>query len=239
MAGAITLLQATSASGTDADTYTFEDENLGTESADRYIAIVVHARDSGATAKTIDTVTVAGISASEIVQAQGTGGTNSDLCGIFLAPVPTGTAGDVVVTFSEAVLRCAVAAFSLTGINPTAHDTNSSTATNPSAEIDVPADGVALGGGTAGSSGTSTWTAGLTERYDNSGIAGELGTWTGASDAFDTIQTGLTITIDFVSATDPVGVFASFGPAVAPPAGGAPPGWGPLLAFQRNRLVHV
>lgn len=203
------FLQANSSTA-DLTTYTFSGENLGTAAADRYIIVVVKSRDSGSGAKSISSVTIGGVTASIIIQKQNNA-SNSSLAGIAIAAVPTGTTGDVVVTFSEGMLRCAIGLYRATGITPIPADFGSSTATNPTYAIDVPAGGFAIGGvaNSNGNDGSAVWT-GLTERYDSVIEAVMLST--GASDEFAAAQTNLTVTATLSGTnTEPVGVFASWG----------------------------
>lgn len=214
MAGAVAFLQ-TASDTTDVSTYTFAAQNLGTAAADRCIIVAVHARDTGTGAKTISSVTVNGVAAVIAVQNQAAS-TNSTIVGIAIAEVPTGTSGDIVVVFSEAMIRCSVAAFAATGIDETAHDTGLSDATDPTNDLDVPAEGIAVACASFGTAGTFSWT-GLTERYDAQ--VESASTISGASDAFATTQSGLTITANGSTSTEIAGAFASWGPGAAPPGG--------------------
>lgn len=189
---------------TSSRTYTAMD--LGTAASDRRIIVGVGSR--AASAITVTSVTVQGISATQIV-AVANGNTNAD---IWLASVPTGTTGDVVITFSASSARQGCAVWSMTGASSgTAHDTGSSTAANPTDTINCPANGAIVGfvfNGT--NSGTSTWT-GITEDIDLDIGPGSSLT-TGASLEFATTQTGLAVTCTLGTSSAPAGVFASWGP---------------------------
>ena len=200
------LQQSTSTA--DSSTYNFASVNLGTAAGDRYIIACVAARVGSGT-PTIDAVSIGGVSATPVVTQVNTS-SGSNVIGIFIAAVPTGTTGDVDVTFSTTMLRCVVTLYRATGINPTPSDTDSSTATDPTCNLDIPAGGFAIGAACVGSvAGSFTWT-GITEDYD---AATESFTMSSASDEFVSAQTGLTITADSVNSTAPVGVFASWAPS--------------------------
>jgi hypothetical protein len=136
----------------------------------------------------------------------------------WIAHVPTGATGTVVVTHNGEMLRCRIKMYSLTGANPTAHDIGSNTAAeDPSTTIDVPAEGAAIGCAIAtGSTGAETW-SGLTE--DQAVTQESAVRSTCASDEFATVQTGLTVSVNFTSTINAALVVASWGPAAA---GGAP-----------------
>lgn len=94
-------------------TYTFSGRSLSTADSTRLIIVTVSVQNGANTARSINSVTVAGVSATQVVTAiQG-----SSRTAIWKASVPTGTTGDVVVTLSGGALGCAVgvyAAYNLT-----------------------------------------------------------------------------------------------------------------------------
>lgn len=204
----ITYLQLTKDTA-DNSTYTFSAVNFGTASSDRKIIVAVSGRtlDGSSSGNVITSVTIGGVSATISVQAQNSGNTQ----GIAIAAVPTGTSGDVVVVFSETMTNADIATYSTTGISSNvAFSTGTSTANPLTANIDVPAGGIAVAlaksdDGTA----TATW-AGLTERYDESDANGN--DISGASLAFATVQTGLTVSCTWTGSTRPVYAVASFAP---------------------------
>lgn len=201
------LQQATSTA--DSSSYTFASQNLGAADAARYIIVGIQCRRTLNT-NTISSVTVGGVTASLVVTADRG---NQSKCAIYIAAVPTGTTGDVVVTFSGTANRCGIALWSAVGISSaTASDTDSSiTGTAPTMSIDVPAGGFAVAVGCENALTTATWT-GLTERSDTQA---EI-TMTSASDEFASAQTGLSVTITFASTVaDEIGVIASWAPAAS------------------------
>lgn len=203
MAATVTYLQ-TASNANDLTAYTFSAQNFGTEDAARHIIAVVYTRDIGTGAKTLSTITIGGVSATILVQAQGTGsGANSCVCAIAIAAVPAGTSGDVVVTWSEAVLRCAISLYASVGASATAHDTASSTAADPSVTLDIPAGGFAIGGWSG--TNTVTWT-GLTEDHDTAFDNSEASS---ASDEFVGAESERAIAVT-ENGVDPALVCASF-----------------------------
>lgn len=141
--------------GTDLTVYTFASQNLGTASADRNIVVAATGRQS--TAQTITAVTVGGVSATQL----GTRGLSQNPLGIWMAAVPTGTTGDIVVTFSGAMLRCAVGLWAVTG---GASLSNSDFGTD-TADVTGAANGFIVAAACNTGSVTFTWTN-ATERFD-------------------------------------------------------------------------
>lgn len=227
------FLQAASSS-TDTDTYTFSSQNLGTAAADRYIFVGVTSRSSGTT-NTINSVTVGGVTATQ-VELQRTVTTVVNMAGLYIAAVPTGTTGDVVVTFNATTLRCGIGMWGATGLaSATATDSDVSSANAPTYAIDVVAGGFAIGvayGADNNAPGATTWT-GITEDYD--GVSEGTNVNTGASDTFETTQTNLTITATFSDPDSGVsaGVFASW------EIGGAEEGPANLAKFSTVTKANI
>jgi hypothetical protein len=213
MAVALSYLQ-TATNTTDASSYTFSAQALGAAAADRYIVVGIGGRN-GAASLAISSVTIGGVSATVIKQQSSTGtasgGTGTTSAGLAIAAVPSGTTGDIVVNFSATSLRCVCSMWRMTGlVSATANDSQSSTATPPSAGVAIPTDGAAIGmvAGGQNASPTVTWTN-LTEQYD---ALTEAFCVSSASDALAAAETR-TITGTFSAAIfEPVGVFASFTP---------------------------
>jgi hypothetical protein len=131
------------ASATDLTTYTFSTLSLGAVAGDRYIIVGV-AGAVGA-ARTISSVTVGGVGATAVAYNQTPTYAKS---AIYIAAVPTGTTGDVVVVWSAGMADCGVTLYRATGINPTAVDTLSTganVATSTTGSIDSVAGGVIVG----------------------------------------------------------------------------------------------
>lgn len=173
-----------------ASAYTFSSAALGTARGNRQIVVGLEA--TGGTVYTLSSVTIGGISASVDIQTT----TSNDRIAIVRAAVPTGTTGDIVVTFSNTFNSCAIGVWAVYGASTgAASDTASSSADPPSTTAcAIPAQGVAVGfvRSNANSGGAFAWT-GLTEDFDVL-EAGEGTTYSGASDAFATAQASPTIT---------------------------------------------
>jgi hypothetical protein len=199
----LTYLAAAS-NANDLSTYTFASQSLGASASNRTILIGVHGRASGGTAYTIDSVTVAGESADPVV-ALFQFGTNSLVAALYAVDLPTGTTGDVVVTFSRAQLRAAIGLWRATDIDYAApHDTGSSSANSPTDTLNVVAGGFAIGVASVGAG--VTWTN-LDEDYDLT-----VETFFGATGAsIDTPSTtSTTFTASGSASGEESGVFASW-----------------------------
>lgn len=135
---------------------------IGTPAPDRLVVAVVLGRDSNA--RTISSVTIGGVAATAAV----TSPSQNNPTGIYYARVPAGTTADIVVTFSAATTRMAVAVYTLTGYRnaaPAAVDQDYDTTTTLSATLARPRDAVVIAGSITSSTGTFTWT-GATEDAD-------------------------------------------------------------------------
>lgn len=180
-------------------TYTFSGAAIGTASSDRRIVVAIGSRANAA--RSVSSVTVGGISATELVTANDSG-SGADIASLWIAEVPTGTTGDIVVTFSAAMLRCAVAQYAVYGMgsNSAFHTQASagSVANNVarSVSINVPANGAVIGADWGAGSGSptciATWTE-LTEQNEtNLGTVSNV--FSSASKTYSAIQTGLSVT---------------------------------------------
>lgn len=98
-------------------TYTFTGTSIGTASSDRYVIVAFGASD-GTAGRTDSSVTIGGISATKLAGAYFSGATTR-MAAIYMAPVPTGTTADIVVTYSGQVSRMGMSVFSATGIQST------------------------------------------------------------------------------------------------------------------------
>ena len=197
-------LTANATSGADATTYTFSGQSLGTAVSDRKILVGIA---GGTSNRTVSSCTVGGVSATLVKRQQGAAQVTAEL---WIANVPTGTTGDVVVTWSGANDRMGIGVYRL--LSSAASSTMGSNALTPTGTIDCPANGVIVGCVCQQGSAplTFTWT-GITEKYDET-CEGNT-TQSGAFDAFATAQTGRTITATPSGvALDAAMAVASFGP---------------------------
>ena len=110
--------RAAAASLADSSTYTFPAVELGPAGSGRAVIVAVSGRKAGVAA-TISSITIGGVSATIDKVAGDGGGTGVEVA---RATVPTGTSGDVVVTWSTTVLRCHVAVWSGPPCSPVASD---------------------------------------------------------------------------------------------------------------------
>tara|TARA_R110000751_G_scaffold280504_1_gene382979 strand:+ start:115 stop:780 length:666 start_codon:yes stop_codon:yes gene_type:complete len=189
--------------------FTFEDMDLGTAGATRNIVVGFSGQGTGLAQPS--SITVAGVTATiDIGLAIGT----EHELGLAHAEVPSGTSGDVVVTWPQAAsLRCGVQIFNFFGMSTTLSDSASDGANVCSANIDVPAGGFAFGYCYAynnGGAGTIVWT-GLTE--DNEAPVGNYeqgAAHKGFSSAQDQLEVTMTVSSPLASLEGMV--ITSFGP---------------------------
>lgn len=153
----------------DRTTYTFSGLVLGDDAPDRYIAVAIAARNNGSSSSTfITSVTVAGISATKCVQNVNGSGDKSR-AEIWIAAVPSGATGNVVVTFPVQQARCHVSLFRMTGLNsstPTATQVSDSSPATLNVNVAAPWVGVAASYAENGFSLATSW-SGITQYVDN------------------------------------------------------------------------
>lgn len=196
---------------TNTNAYTFSGKSFGTASSDRYIIVGIQGGINTTGGQTISSVTIGGVTATLVVQLQTSITNVSVRSALFIAAVPTGTTGDVVVTWAGTMLHCGIGIFAVTGLQsstPTATATSGAQPGNVS--INCARDGFIVANtgaydATPGA-GLSTWTN-LTERYDAQ--MESLGAVTGASDNFSTTQTGLSITCTNAISVDALAMVAA------------------------------
>jgi len=194
------------ASTSDLTTYTFTDRAIGTAAATRVVIVGVGFFASGAS---VASMTIGGISAAmQQAQVFTNGGDE-----IWTAVVPTGTTATIVITFSSGANRCAIGVWSAYGTSgATKYDGANATGTvSSTTAVDIPAGGVAVGFGYSNSNTTSTW-SGLTEDFDTTA---ESRNYTGASDAFATLQSGPTISNTFATGSNCGISVISLSPAIS------------------------
>lgn len=189
-------------------TYTFP-TSLGTPSPGRRILIGVSARNG--TTPVINSLTVAGVAAGSLGSILS--GSNLTRTSMYMATVPTGTTGDIVITFSQEVERCGIGVWSVKNSPSTADATTS--IVDPSATVmTVPVGGVAVAYGAAvhTSEVTATW-AGLTENFDI-GLGEANFVHTGASLAYPagSVDQAMSVTWSATPATGVGVVFVTLGP---------------------------
>lgn len=194
----------------DLTTYTFVAQDIGAASAGRHVVVGISGR--AASTRTINSVTIGGVSAVQVGKVDNAGTTSA----LWIAHVPTGATADIVIVLSAAWLRMGIGVWTIEGlasITPFA-TANDITGDPVSATCNIPARGSAFAiyyVGQGAGSGTVAWT-GLTERFE---IEPETGIdVTGASDDFVAAVTPRTITADASIAAGTQALFiASFGPS--------------------------
>lgn len=154
-------------SNSDSATYSFTNQDLGPESSDRVLVMAISTRRNGSA--NIANVNVGGVSPTQIIQHATTQSTATNSIALAIFEIPSGTSGDVQITFENSTLRCSCAMWRMTGLNSVSPvDSVTASSSNPlSASLNTQADGIALGLGaiTSNSNGSSEWT-GLTEDFD-------------------------------------------------------------------------
>lgn len=189
-------------------TYTFASANVGTAAADRLTVVGVVGEDAAATFS-ISSVTVGGDATTSIGQSATTD--TIVMAGMFRFDNASGTAEDIVVTFSEAVTGAAICVWAVYGLSSST-PTDSAVANNTSGGVltldnDVSADGIHLGVGIGLTSAmTVTW-AGLTVVED---IAHTDFKTTTAEQNPGSGSTPLAITLDMSTSNDLAGAVVSF-----------------------------
>ncbi len=209
--GAAAVAFTTSAvDAVNATAFTFSDHSLGVAGSNRKIVIAVFGVGTTASSRLVSTLTIGGVSATLAIAVQNSS-EDHYACEIWYATVPTGTTGDVVVTWNAAMGNCGIGAFRVTGANIAVHATASDNDSDPlTASIDVPANGILIGGGGEDASATFAWTN-VTEAYDQ--VVESNQRHTGASKAFTAFQSALAITVAPPATARPMLVLASWGPA--------------------------
>lgn len=188
--------QTQTSSGTDASSYSFTSQPIGTAAAGR--RVVVSIGYASASAVTLSSVTIGGVSAS--IDGDTDAITGNRRAYIVSAVVPTGTTATVAVTLSGTAARVGIGVWSLSGGSPTGQtatsiNSNSGTLTVTTAVNDV----VICAGYASHSSGTvtTTWTD-ATERFDAS-IETATNSHTGADVVATTTSTAVSYSTDITT----------------------------------------
>lgn len=167
-------------SSADQTVYTFSAEPIGAARSDRQVLLCVHARKASATAITA-TATINGVSTTVVQQVHNATGGAANYAGMFMLNVPTGTTGDIVITFNAAVLRVGMQIYRLTGLaSTTPVDTYSGT-TTLSDTLTISTNSVVIGAANRGSGSITTVWTGITEDHEDTLVGGESLTATSAS----------------------------------------------------------
>jgi hypothetical protein len=199
-----------------ASVYTFSSVDIGAADADRCVVVAVYARKGGG-ATSISSVTIGGATATNIVtqgRTETIGSTGTNIVGFFCADITSGTTADVVVTYADPMARAACDVWRFVGYDFTSiYDSSGSAADDPTYDIDIPADGVALGAacGADSGGGTPSWSwSNLTEDSDRT--IETFFSASAASQEYVSAQTNLTVTAaESNVAREECGVFFSVG----------------------------
>ncbi len=208
---------------TDASSYTFAAADVGPEASDRYVLVSVNGR--AATTRTITGVTIGGVSATIVGSQIDNVGSSS---AFFIAPFPTGTTANIVVSLNLNWLRCQIGVYALTGVgSAVAYDAQSDTTFSAgvvSVSMNCPAGGAiyALANGfNSGNTGWGSW-AGVVEDFD--GVAeGAAAHGAGAHTDYASAQTARTVSATTTGGspgTAPVFAAIALGPSSAGNAAG-------------------
>lgn len=190
-----------------ATVFTFTSTAIGTAAADRLVEVGI----SSASGVAISTVTVGGVSAVYKATA-GTGA--GSLIELWQAAVPTGTTGDIVVTYGASNAKCGIGVAAVYGASATLSSVQTATNVDPFVlSVNSPANGLILGFCTEHTTSTKgfTWTN-LTENFD---VALDAATeHTAAGDTFAAAQSSLSVTCDPATALYGGGlIVGTWGPA--------------------------
>ena len=151
-----TFLQ-TAINASDFTTYTFTAQPLGSASSSRRIVVAVAGRHFS-TAISVSSVTIGGVSAAIDVAT----GSALNTVAIASLAVPTGTTGDVVITFSSGSQRCGIAMWTVDGAASTFSAGGTGTG---GASVASVAGGCVIAHALNTASEAATWT-GITKRYE-------------------------------------------------------------------------
>jgi hypothetical protein len=156
----------TDSSSSDVSTYTFTSASLGTAGATRHIIVGFAAGQLGANLNAPNSCTIAGVSATLVISDPV--GTGLSWRQFWIAAVPTGTTGNIVLTRAGNMSSGAIvvwAAYDLISATAFATGTPGSGTPTASANCNTSAGGIAVGFARGSSSSTFTW-SGLTEDAD-------------------------------------------------------------------------
>lgn len=146
-----------------AASYTFSAAALGVAAPTRFVVIAT-ARMAADTATTLNTVTIGGVDASVLFA---TNSTNTNA--FWGAVVPTGTAGDIVLSFSATQTRAAISVYSLYELNSsTPFTTATQSLANPSSVNlgTIQSKDIILARCVTTVSTSTTWSGGVAEDSD-------------------------------------------------------------------------
>lgn len=196
-------------------TPTFTSQAIGTAAADRVVIVCAQSATNAVGAQTISGITIGGVSATQIIQNNTSISGFGFVAGCYYLLVTTGTTSTIIVTYSTAQSRGAIAVYNLNGTSGvgTAFSTNSAVnAGVTSTTVNTQSGGAILGWeahGTVG--GNSTWTGSTLGAPDvNTNPAGLPPAYSGVHGNSTTTATGTTIQVTTTVGSNAVMVVASW-----------------------------
>jgi hypothetical protein len=189
--------------------HTFSNKSLGDAASDR---IIVIAGGSGGYNPAVTGVTVGGNSCTEAIQFADTA-----RAWIYYVALPTGTTGDVVVTFASAEFRSIIGVYAIYGASggPADTATGGGTSGTVTASIDKTENGVTIGAFFQSNFNSATQNAAWTNLTEDAEVSADDSGSGGFASAENTADaTGQTITVvsDSADGRQPL-VVASWGAA--------------------------
>lgn len=200
---------ATYKSSSDSTAYTFASSDIGAVGGNRHVIVAIASTSSSA-GRTVASVSVAGVTATEIKTHIVEPGANTSIASIWSANVPTGTSGDIVVTHSAGMARCGVSVYAARNLknNSAVASASDDQKTALTLSLTGTAEGFCIGVVNNSGSKAYTWAwTGLTEDSDEDLGGDSNGRISAAS--LDTLAGGtLAITATISSGTSTVGCAA-------------------------------
>ena len=141
-------------------TYTFSGKSFGAASTDRKIIVGAWTRDTSSI--NVVSATIGGVSASVVIDHACTSGSMKSIA-LLIADVPTGTTGDVVITYNTQSSDCYIIVYATTGLTSS---TPTDTSEPASTTLDVMKGGVVVALSENPSTTQSASWSGLTEDLD-------------------------------------------------------------------------
>jgi len=184
--------------------YSFTGMTIGTAPAGgetRHVVVAIGLMHNSA--GSINSVTIAGVSASLVVGIDSGTGTSGAGVALYIAQVPTGTTATVAVSYTGGT-SLGAATYILRNRTVTTA-TSSSTAQSPSLNLNIAVGGAAIGVSMVRDGTVSTWT-GLTENFDTDIRSDE---WFSAASG-GTPGTPATVSLSRGSSTQRAAAVASF-----------------------------
>lgn len=150
---------------TNSTSHTFSAQSIGSTGNNRYIAVCISGYQG--TTGALSSATIGGVSATISVQANGT----NTVSVIIIAAVPTGTTGDIVLTWAVSTQLIGISVYRIVDLNSgTANTTGSDTALSAgvaSLTLNNSANAVMLAATSSiDGSAWGSWSSGLTEDSD-------------------------------------------------------------------------